>query len=255
MQRSGQVPDTRISQKVLSSQMAGVRVTRDDFLQDRQGRTFADVVNDPEQPFDAVLDFFNSEDRQRRMEGSEIHHERACWVGLVWELEAQPLIDGFLSSQHPLRTRRLREAVGVVVRMVVEGLRRKKAGKTGSSGVQAVAVPRTARPVCPEDRYRLRDQRFGGHLSFPSKSTKTFRVRIRSLHNVCRVRVDGMNNAMWLLTRLGQSLVFKSAEPIDDDEEASCSTFHVPYNSQMSHFKLERLLAGIPQIQLMSDPG
>jgi hypothetical protein len=83
----------------------------------------------------------------------------------------------------------------------------------------------------------------------------TFRVWIRPLYNVCRVRVDGIKNAMWLLTRLSQSFVFKSAEPIEDDEEASCSTFHVPYNSQMSHFKLERLLAGIPQVQLMSDPA
>ncbi|NQT14199.1 MAG: hypothetical protein HQ582_15700 [Planctomycetes bacterium] len=48
---------------------------------------FADVVNDPEQPFDAVLDFFNDEERQRRMKGSEIHHEKARLVELVWELE------------------------------------------------------------------------------------------------------------------------------------------------------------------------
>ena len=32
-----------------------------DFFQDRQGRTFADVLNDPGQPFDAVLAFFNDE--------------------------------------------------------------------------------------------------------------------------------------------------------------------------------------------------
>jgi hypothetical protein len=106
--------------------MAGVSVTRHGFLQDSQGRTFADVVNDPEQPFDAVLDFFNSEGRQRRMEKSEIHHERARWVVVVRELEAQPLIDNFLSSKNPRRTERLRQAVGVVVRMVVERLRWKK---------------------------------------------------------------------------------------------------------------------------------
>jgi hypothetical protein len=146
--------------------MAGASVTRHDFLQDRQGRTFADVVDDPEQPFDAVLDFFNREDQQRRMETSEIHHERARLVEVVWELEAQPLIDDFLSSQNPLRANRLREAVGVVVRMVVERLRRKMAGKKGSLGVRATALPRTATIVCPEDRYRLRDQPFGGYLSF-----------------------------------------------------------------------------------------
>ena len=36
-----------------------VRVTRERFLEDRQGKTFANVVNDPEQPFDKVLDFFD----------------------------------------------------------------------------------------------------------------------------------------------------------------------------------------------------
>ena len=32
---------------------------RDDFLQDRQGKTFVDVVNDPKQPFGIVLEFFD----------------------------------------------------------------------------------------------------------------------------------------------------------------------------------------------------
>src|SRR3972149_4811486 len=122
--------------------MPRVILTRDDFLQDRQGKTFADVVNDPEQPFDAVLDFFNDEDRQRRMGGSEIHHERARLVGVVWELEAQPPIDGFLSSRHSLRTHRLREAVGVVVRMVVERLRWARAGKEGLSRRASHGAPR-----------------------------------------------------------------------------------------------------------------
>jgi hypothetical protein len=36
--------------------MAGANITRQDFREDRHGRTFADVPNDPEQPFDAVID-------------------------------------------------------------------------------------------------------------------------------------------------------------------------------------------------------
>ena len=61
--------------------MPKVRVTRKDFLDDRQGKTFADVVNDPEQPFDVVLDFFSDADRQRRMEESELHHDRPPLAG------------------------------------------------------------------------------------------------------------------------------------------------------------------------------
>ena len=56
--------------------MPRLTITRRDLLQDRQGRTFADVLDDPEQPLDAVLKFFNDEARQRRMEESEIHHDR-----------------------------------------------------------------------------------------------------------------------------------------------------------------------------------
>lgn len=126
--------------------MPKITVTRQAFLDDRQGRTFADVLNDPEQPFDAVLEFFNQEDRQRRMQESEIHHDRAPLAGVVRELEAQPKIDGFLSSMHPQRTKRLRQAVGVVVRMVMERLGWRKTGKKGSLGVRAAVAPRTPTP-------------------------------------------------------------------------------------------------------------
>jgi hypothetical protein len=121
-------------------------ITRDDFLNDRHGRTFADVLNDPEQPFDAVLAFFNDRDRQRRMVESEIHHNRAPLAGVVRELEAQPLVDNFLSSQHPRRTKRLRQVVGVVVRMIMERLGWKTTGKKGSLGVRAKVSPRTPTP-------------------------------------------------------------------------------------------------------------
>ncbi len=68
--------------------MPEIRVLRKDFLEDRQGRTFADVTNDPEQPFDRILEFFNDPEHQRRMEDSEIHHDRPALAGVVRELEA-----------------------------------------------------------------------------------------------------------------------------------------------------------------------
>jgi hypothetical protein len=123
-----------------------VTIARRDIVQDRQGRTFADVLNDPEQPLDAVLEFFNDQARQRRMEEAEIHHDRPPLAGVVRELEAQPAIDEFLSSQHPRRTKRLRQAVGVVVRIVMERLGWKKTGKKGSLGVRAKIVHGTTTP-------------------------------------------------------------------------------------------------------------
>jgi hypothetical protein len=126
--------------------MPKLTIARHDFLQDRQGRTFADVLNDSEQPFDAVLNFFKDENRQRRMEESEIHHDRPALAGVVRELESQPSLDEFLSSQPPHRTKRMRQAVGVVVRMIMERLGWKRTGKKGSLGVRASVTPQTTTP-------------------------------------------------------------------------------------------------------------
>lgn len=124
--------------------MPGVVVRRDDFAADRQGKTFADVLNDPEQPLDAVLAFLSDEARQRRMEEAEIHHDRPPLAGVVRELESQPGIGAFLASQSPHRSKRLRQAIGVIVRMLMERRGWKKTGKKGSLGVRA---PRKAKAV------------------------------------------------------------------------------------------------------------
>jgi hypothetical protein len=126
--------------------MPDCQLTRKQFLEDRQGRTFADVLNDPAQPFDQALAFFNDPQRQRRMEESEIHHNRPPLAGVVRELETDPDIDRFLASEHPRRTKRLRQAVGVIVRIIMERRGWKKTGKKGSLGVRAAREPRSARP-------------------------------------------------------------------------------------------------------------
>lgn len=117
--------------------MPRVMITKEDFLKDRQGRTFSDVLADPEQPFIDILTFFNDGDRQRRMIESEIHHDRPPMAGVVRELESQPKIDHFLAQVHPRRTQRLRQAVGVLVRMIMEQHGWQKTGKKGSLGVRA----------------------------------------------------------------------------------------------------------------------
>ena len=117
------------------------RLTRDDLLQDRQGKTFADVVNDSEQPFDVVLDFLNDAGRQRRMEESELHHDRAPLAGVVRELESLPAIDSFLAENRAHRNTRFRQAVGVLVRMIMERRGWCKTGRKGSLGVRAARTP------------------------------------------------------------------------------------------------------------------
>ena len=116
--------------------MPCVTVTREKFLEDLQARTFADVMNDPEQPFDAVLEFFNDENRQRRMEESEIHHDRPPLAGVVRELESHSVIDQILAETNTQRSKRLRQAIGVVVRMIMEARGWQKTGRKGSLGVR-----------------------------------------------------------------------------------------------------------------------
>jgi len=117
-----------------------VSISREEFLADRQGRTFADVVSASERPFMAALAFFNDDDRQRRMEESEIHHDRAPLAGVVRELESVPAINRFLGRIHPRRSQRFRQAVGVLIRMIMERRGWEKTGKKGSLGVRNKAA-------------------------------------------------------------------------------------------------------------------
>lgn len=117
-----------------------VSISREDFLADRQGRTFTDVVTHSERPFTAVLELLNDGDRQRRMEESEIHHDRAPLAGVVRELESLPTINRFLGRIHPRRSQRFRQAVGVLIRMIMERRGWEKTGKKGSLGVRNKAA-------------------------------------------------------------------------------------------------------------------
>ncbi len=132
--------------KRVPSKPRAVRITRKRFIEDRQGRTFSDVLEDPEQPFGDVLAFFNDPQRQRRMEESEIHHDRPALAGVVRELEAQPAVDHFLGTQDPRRTKRLRQAVGVLVRIIMKQRGWQKTGKKGSLGVRVKVVNGTRTP-------------------------------------------------------------------------------------------------------------
>jgi hypothetical protein len=82
-----------------------------------------------------------------------------------------------------------------------------------------------------------------------------FQVWLRPLGGDCRVRVDGMRNAQWLLTRLSQSFVFKTSEGVHEDKDSSCCTFNLAYSSQVPRRMFERLLASIPEVMVMVDPA
>jgi hypothetical protein len=84
---------------------------------------------------------------------------------------------------------------------------------------------------------------------------KSFRVWVRSLGGASRLRVEGSENTEWLIGRLSQSFVYKSSEPVSEDEEHACCTFQVPYCSLISRSGLERLLGTIPEVKVMLEPA
>ena len=124
-------------------QMPKIQITRESFLEDPQGRTYADVVDDPEQPFDVALEFFNDLNRQRRMEEAELHHDRSPLAGVVREFESVPEIDCFLAEAKVQRNNRFRQAIGVLVRLIMERRGWQKTGRKGSLGVRASGAART----------------------------------------------------------------------------------------------------------------
>ncbi len=83
----------------------------------------------------------------------------------------------------------------------------------------------------------------------------TFPVWLRPLGSDCRVRVDGVNNARWLLARLSQSFIFKTSEEVHEEQGSSYCTFRLAYSSQMSRRALEKLLASIPEVKIMLEPA
>lgn len=82
-----------------------------------------------------------------------------------------------------------------------------------------------------------------------------FRVWVRPLGGCCRLRVDGRQNAEWLVQRLSRSFAFKSCEPMNVDIATSSCMFRVMYTSDMSRSRFDRLMASIPEVTLMSDPA
>ena len=121
--------------------MPKIMITRGGFLEDRQGRRFADVAGDEGKLFDEVLKFFSDENRQQRMEDSELHHDRAPLAGVVRELESLPDVHQAFLAGDPSRSKRLRQAIGVVVRIIMEGRGWRKTGRKGSLGVRAPSSP------------------------------------------------------------------------------------------------------------------
>ena len=132
-----------------------MKLSREDFLADKQGRRFSDVVNDPAVNFDAWLDFFNGPVRQQRLFDAEKDHNRPALAGVVKELEPHPAFKAYLSEKDPHITRRGHQAIGVIVRITMEGSGWHKTGRQGSLGQRAKVKPGTTTPGAYQNKSGL----------------------------------------------------------------------------------------------------
>jgi hypothetical protein len=115
------------------------------FAEDNQGRRFPDVQADRRISFSSILTFFEDADRQRRLIESERDHDRPALAGVIRELEARPDVHLFFLDHDGHTTTRFRQAVGVIVRIVMESRGWRTTGRKGSLGVRVNVPPRTAR--------------------------------------------------------------------------------------------------------------
>ncbi len=77
---------------------------------------------------------------------SEVHHLRPALAGVIREFETQPDIESFLSQKDSHDTVRFRQAIGVLVRLIMESHGWKTTGRKGSLGTRVKVAPGTADP-------------------------------------------------------------------------------------------------------------
>lgn len=104
------------------------------FAEDTQGRRYADMLK--LDLFQSILTFFDDPDRQRRMVESELHHDRPALAGVVRELEHREDLNEFFATNPGHITTRFRQAIGVIVRIIMENEDWLRTGRKGSLGVR-----------------------------------------------------------------------------------------------------------------------
>lgn len=95
-------------------------VSLTDFLKDGQGRRFADVANDPRVGWGQWIDWLNDKARQARLEMAEEHFDMPALAGVLRELEAEPFVRNYFAHRTPRQTLRVKQALGVLVRLHME---------------------------------------------------------------------------------------------------------------------------------------
>jgi hypothetical protein len=82
---------------------------------------------------------------------------------------------------------------------------------------------------------------------------QSFKVWLRPSGESCKVRVEGRENACRLREQLGEhGLVCTEVMPVGD---GTYCLFRVNYTPDVNHAALERLIAALSGVRLMTDPA
>ena len=80
-----------------------------------------------------------------------------------------------------------------------------------------------------------------------------FQVWIRQYDDSCRVCVDGIENARWLLREMDGSFAFPRGDGIVQDLKSTLCVFYVLYRWPLTRACFVRRLAAIPLVHLTQD--
>jgi hypothetical protein len=108
------------------------------------------------------------------MEESELHHDRSPLAGVVRELESLPEINQFFEQSDSRNSIRLRQAIGVLVRMIMESRGWRKTGRKGSLGVRSTGgADEPAHNTGGLAFWFLRAERYGLRAGMPFNSVRS----------------------------------------------------------------------------------
>lgn len=84
---------------------------------------------------------------------------------------------------------------------------------------------------------------------------RPFRVWLRPLGEACRIRVEGRDNAVWLRERVMTSLNVECQESTGGQDSHDVGTLVVRCELPGTQIELDRLLARIPELEVMCQPA
>ena len=231
------------------------------FLDDRHGRTFADVLNDPQQPWNRC--WTSSTRGSAAADGGVGDPPRSGSVGGRGAGAGSPGEDRrvpFRRASPPHQTPAAGGGRGRTHHHGTPGLEEDRPKRF--LGVRAAVARRTSRrgPITTPAVWPCgsRAERYvpPGGKSYPSVKDRTRKLATQPAEasapppnangakehhqthlpgvdpsaaaGTCQLRIDGLQNAQWLINRLSQSFVFKTSEPLYDDLASGCANFAVP---------------------------